>query len=223
MEFSRQEYWIGVPFPSLRDLPDPGIKPRDLLHRRQILYHLIYQGGLHQKVGINDLIYPWMSPTQHFWDESRNQNPRTQKAGFYCNCPGRTLYCKFPRFVTVPPLDWSPSRISHQGALILWASPAKRKVHSDQLSEDLLGLWGRDHALGWAGLSCSLGMLRNIGELKCHHRKRPQTIGHNLHFNHKQMLLRNFMSLAHKIQWQPDAHNFHLLISTHIFFTLFVC
>ena len=25
MEFSRQEYWSGVPFPSPGDLPDPGI------------------------------------------------------------------------------------------------------------------------------------------------------------------------------------------------------
>ena len=42
MEFSRQEYWSGLPlpfpgilesglpFPSLRDLPDPGIKPISL-------------------------------------------------------------------------------------------------------------------------------------------------------------------------------------------------
>ena len=28
MLFSRQEYWSGLPFPSPRDLPDPGIKPR---------------------------------------------------------------------------------------------------------------------------------------------------------------------------------------------------
>ena len=28
MEFSRQEYWSGLPFPSPVDLPDPGIKPR---------------------------------------------------------------------------------------------------------------------------------------------------------------------------------------------------
>ena len=28
MEFSRQEYWSGLPFPSPRDLPDPGIEPR---------------------------------------------------------------------------------------------------------------------------------------------------------------------------------------------------
>ena len=27
MEFSWQEYWSGLPFPSLGDLPNPGIKP----------------------------------------------------------------------------------------------------------------------------------------------------------------------------------------------------
>ena len=27
IEFSRQEYWSGLPFPPPRDLPDPGIKP----------------------------------------------------------------------------------------------------------------------------------------------------------------------------------------------------
>ena len=28
MEFSRQEYWSGLPFSSPRDLPDPGIECR---------------------------------------------------------------------------------------------------------------------------------------------------------------------------------------------------
>ena len=28
MEFSRQEYWSGLPFPSPGDLPDPGIEHR---------------------------------------------------------------------------------------------------------------------------------------------------------------------------------------------------
>ena len=28
MEFPRQEYWSGVPFPSPEDLPNPGIEPR---------------------------------------------------------------------------------------------------------------------------------------------------------------------------------------------------
>ena len=27
IEFSRQEYWSGLPFPSPGDLPDPAIKP----------------------------------------------------------------------------------------------------------------------------------------------------------------------------------------------------
>ena len=28
MEFSRQENWSGLPFPSPGDLPDPGMEPR---------------------------------------------------------------------------------------------------------------------------------------------------------------------------------------------------
>ena len=28
MEFSRREYWSGLPFPSPGDLSDPGIEPR---------------------------------------------------------------------------------------------------------------------------------------------------------------------------------------------------
>ena len=27
MGFSRQEYWSGLPFPSLEDIPNPGIEP----------------------------------------------------------------------------------------------------------------------------------------------------------------------------------------------------
>ena len=30
MEFSRQEYWSGLPFPTQGDLPNPGIKPTSL-------------------------------------------------------------------------------------------------------------------------------------------------------------------------------------------------
>ena len=36
-EFSRQEYWSGLPFPTPGDLPNPGIEPAYLC--RQILYH----------------------------------------------------------------------------------------------------------------------------------------------------------------------------------------
>ena len=39
MEFSRQEYWHGLPFPSPGDLPVARIEP-GLLNCRQILYYL---------------------------------------------------------------------------------------------------------------------------------------------------------------------------------------
>ena len=42
MEFSRQEYWSWLPFPSSGDVPNPGIKS-SLPHYRQIPYHLSHQ------------------------------------------------------------------------------------------------------------------------------------------------------------------------------------
>ena len=44
MEFSRQEYWSGLPFPCPGDLPDARIEP-GLPHCRQMLYRLSYQGS----------------------------------------------------------------------------------------------------------------------------------------------------------------------------------
>ena len=43
IEFSRQEYCSGLPFPSPGDLPDPGIKPRS--PALQMLYCLSQQGS----------------------------------------------------------------------------------------------------------------------------------------------------------------------------------
>jgi len=31
MEFSREEYWSGLPCPPLGDLPEPGIEPESLM------------------------------------------------------------------------------------------------------------------------------------------------------------------------------------------------
>ena len=42
MEFSRQEYWSELPFPSPWDLPDPETEPESP-HCRQILYCLRHQ------------------------------------------------------------------------------------------------------------------------------------------------------------------------------------
>ena len=42
-EFSRQEYWSGLPFPSPGDLPDPGIKPRSPEFIYGYFSYVIYQ------------------------------------------------------------------------------------------------------------------------------------------------------------------------------------
>ena len=44
MEFFRQEYWSGLPFPSLGELLSQGLNP-GLLHFGQILYPLSQQGS----------------------------------------------------------------------------------------------------------------------------------------------------------------------------------
>ena len=44
MEFSRQEYWSGLPCPPPGELPDPGIEPVD---GQQILYLLSHQDFLY--------------------------------------------------------------------------------------------------------------------------------------------------------------------------------
>ena len=45
MGFSRQEHWSGLPFPPLRDLPDPGIEPISHVSciGRKVLYHQHHQ------------------------------------------------------------------------------------------------------------------------------------------------------------------------------------
>ena len=45
VEFSRPEYWSGKPFPSPGDFPNPGIKLRDLLHCRWLLFQLSHKGS----------------------------------------------------------------------------------------------------------------------------------------------------------------------------------
>ena len=47
MEFSRQEYWSRLPFPSAGDLPNRGIKAVSLVSciGKQVLYQLSQQGS----------------------------------------------------------------------------------------------------------------------------------------------------------------------------------
>ena len=48
MEFSKQEYWSRLPFPTLGDLPNPGTEPTTLVVScvgRWILYHWCHLGS----------------------------------------------------------------------------------------------------------------------------------------------------------------------------------
>ena len=47
MEFSRQEYWSRLSFPSPGDLPNPGIEPGVSLYWRRILYLLSHPTTVH--------------------------------------------------------------------------------------------------------------------------------------------------------------------------------
>ena len=57
MEFSRQEYWSGLPFPSPGDLPNPRNEPTSL-HCRRMLYHWAskskFKTFLHQRTQLTE-------------------------------------------------------------------------------------------------------------------------------------------------------------------------
>ena len=65
MEFSRQEYWSGLPFPSPGDLRDPGTEPRfpalqadslpsELLEERENQTYGYQRGRGRDKLGVWD-------------------------------------------------------------------------------------------------------------------------------------------------------------------------
>ena len=83
MEFSRQGYWSGLPFPSTGDLPDTGIEPRSPALQPKILYHLIHQSS---RDTINKQIqghsfHPW---AQNYNDRKGVHNDRMKEMpGFH--------------------------------------------------------------------------------------------------------------------------------------------
>ena len=47
MEFSRQEYWSGLPFPLPGDLSNPGIEPKSPALQMNSLLDVLYSTGNH--------------------------------------------------------------------------------------------------------------------------------------------------------------------------------
>ena len=57
MEFSRQEYWSGLPFPSPGDLPNPGIETvSPALQSGDCLFRVVTFYGYHHIQLIRDVI-----------------------------------------------------------------------------------------------------------------------------------------------------------------------
>ena len=58
MEFSRQEYWSGLPFPSPGGLPDPGIETGSpaMQADAQMLYDLSHQGSPERNLSTRELM-----------------------------------------------------------------------------------------------------------------------------------------------------------------------
>ena len=55
MGFSKQEYWRGLPFPSPRVLPDPGIEPRSpALQADSLLTELRGKRNMSNKYFLNE-------------------------------------------------------------------------------------------------------------------------------------------------------------------------
>ena len=57
MGFSRQEYWSGLPFPSPRDLPDPGIEPRSSTLQADSFLTMSYEGSPNIILGVSVMVF----------------------------------------------------------------------------------------------------------------------------------------------------------------------
>ena len=73
LEFSKQEYWSGEPFPSPRDLPDPGIESGSLCIAGRFFSCLSYQGNppmlciKTMKIKIGEKFLVWYTSKTSWW------------------------------------------------------------------------------------------------------------------------------------------------------------
>ena len=92
MEFSRQEYWSGLPFPSPRHLPDPWIKPQSpTLQADSLPSEPPGKPSLFLRVTILDTSEKWncaMLNSNQYWGckEQRALFGIPQNCPFQCSC-----------------------------------------------------------------------------------------------------------------------------------------
>ena len=117
MEFSRQEYWSGLPFPSPRHLPNPGIKPMSSAWQVDSLPHG-RKGGL-----IQVFITQQMKPKIFRFLQKKNQVKTTIAISPEFLYQLRHVSCLFASFLLAfIPLNWTGWIISLI-LLILFGKP----------------------------------------------------------------------------------------------------
>ena len=104
MGFSRQQCWNGLPFPSPRDLPNPGIEPGSPTSR-QTLYHLSHQGSP-RNIWSNRQIWPWTTE----WSRAKASRVLPRKRTGHSKHPRPTTQEKTPHVDitrwSIPKSDW---------------------------------------------------------------------------------------------------------------------
>ena len=80
MEFSRQEYWTGLPFPPKGNLPDPGIKPKSL--GSPVLPGRFLTTGLQGK-SLNLLLTVYVSRRSRSQNETEISHPQPRSLGHH--------------------------------------------------------------------------------------------------------------------------------------------
>ena len=166
MEFFRQEYWSGVPFPPRGDLPNPGIEPRtpavqagslssepirkcNRAHFGRIQMDQWYQPKC---TSLNN-----QSPQWSMWASIRSLFPivvTESKSVIFAKEKGKNIlrvsYWEFARGLVVGILSFhchDQSSIPGQGTEILkgtWCGQKKKKKNSSNKNEFLL-ITGNNH------------------------------------------------------------------------------
>ena len=74
MEFSKQEYWSELPFPTAGDLPDPGIKPVSLASpgwNKLVNEYILLKGDMEETIKEDRI---WKNRTaQEWWSVQRER------------------------------------------------------------------------------------------------------------------------------------------------------
>ena len=142
MEFSRQEYWSGLPFPSPGDLPDPGIEPRsptlwaDALPSEPQGSHIEFMMLFNHLILCYPLLTPSMFPSLRVFSSELALYIRWPKYWSFSNSPSNE-YSRLSSFI----IDWfDPLKFKGFSRVFSNTTVQKPQFFGAQLS-----LWSNSH------------------------------------------------------------------------------